>query len=1511
MKRCPECGEDTLNYLGNGAFECLSCGKRFEVDGVSDEERLPQSDAEENSVDTFLAETEQSVPEEEGPVVSEEEETAAADVEESEESAECPVSVYADDSAEEADEEGFVETFSDEEFADTYPEDAESSDAEEETLAMEGQTDACDIQTQPQEETDGESAAEKKNGVQGFLFVNEKRRVLAERLSDVRSDAAYSLTMKIVPAALMILFGILMLGLMGGAVAGMVIPEIFASDFVLEITGYDVLGMGAFAEAFTNAYGASAFIVAMAVILVLAGGAQLALALLDKSDKTIKYGFYVGEMCVLACVFVAACALIGGANEEMKAGPCAIVILLFTMIWMAALPFVYVLSIVPNAVACKEYLVAYFGDVATASKNIIAKIKADNERRRAIAATATAATAAAGEAVCETFREDGDDDFVQTYSDEYTPTGEIIEGAEDDEDVMETSCAEDDVFVCTTEAYGTSSDAYSSRFNLSFDDVIESIYVRGRYAGLRVVSGLLPFVVSLVQLICVFAMYEYGAPDITGIMFGCLLIPLFAYIVMAAISDKHNMGRIPLTVVWLISWFGFVGGFISWSILAYRSDSVYVTFVLLDSIAAVVSAVFFGIGMGRHYDKKLPLPQKSRRAQTVLVAVFLSLVLLLSIVPGCIYADSPFYDRMSDVEVGMSQKEVKALFGKADYTTGENDNVLYFTDNITAKRLYAELQKLSDKLERLGPYSSETASVLDEIMSLESDIERGNYRYFKLEFDAGKKTLMSVTYIPETKIGDSVTGNPDVTYSFVTNSVGDGLDDSSMYMKVRYEDSSSDYRMNSYAWRECYQSVTIADMIYYPIYDSLEIYYSLVYADPAYPPYTAAYSGSVEEVKKYMPNVANYYNTYFAQNGIFIPEGGSTPGTGGDTELSGTTQYFIWNNDATCPFEFDTTNYSLTSTNHNDSSSATFSMTFTEACTFAFDYRVSSERNYDIFSVRKNGSEIVRESGNLSSRFSVDMAAGDTLTFTYSKDSGTSSGEDCFYVTNVSVTGVDSQPGQGATTFFTWNNDSAYPFRFNTDNVFFSLASTNHASSSSATFSMTFTEACCVQLSYRVSSEQGCDYFTLKKNNTEVIRQSGNVSTPVVIKVDAGDTLTFTYSKNSSGNSGEDAGIIEEMLVVPVVLIPKVEGSDSYLSWSNENNLPFTVDEVVGGEGYTLTPFEAAYSEECYMKFTALQNCFFAFDCACDANAGDYTLSLNGNKLLNQSKTVDEYLVYVKEGDIITVTYRKPAYNPSEGSNAARFTSIPVQLTGTEAHYGWTADSTYPFYVGDNGTLMSSNKTNNTTSSVTFEIYESGTLTFNYEVSSEGPDYFRVYVNGTRRDSYSGTRSGTLTYSLSAGDEVRLSYSKDGSISTGDDRVRISGFEFVASGTGVVPGDELTDAFSVTNDSRYPFTYNSSSDSYTSTNKSDGTTSTLTLNVTKSGQLRFDWAVSSESSYDKLIVKKNNGSTALLTKSGVENGNYACSVVAGDVITFAYQKDSSQSRNDDEIIISNIGIFAE
>ena len=301
----------------------------------------------------------------------------------------------------------------------------------------------------------------------------------------------------------------------------------------------------------------------------------------------------------------------------------------------------------------------------------------------------------------------------------------------------------------------------------------------------------------------------------------------------------------------------------------------------------------------------------------------------------------------------------------------------------------------------------------------------------------------------------------------------------------------------------------------------------------------------------------------------------------------------------------------------------------------------------------------------------------------------------------------------------------------------------------------------------------------------------------------------------------------------------------------------------------------------------------------CYANAGDYTLSLNGNKLLNQSKTADEYLVYVKEGDIITVTYRKPAYNPSEGSNAARFTSIPVQLTGTEAHYGWTADSTYPFYVGDNGTLMSSNKTNNTTSSVTFEIYESGTLTFDYEVSSEGPDYFRVYVNSTRRDSYSGTRSGTLTYSLSAGDEVRLSYSKDGSISTGDDRVRISGFEFVASG------------FSVTNDSRYPFTYNSSSDSYTSTNKSDGTTSTLTLNVTKSGQLRFDWAVSSESSYDKLIVKKNNGSTALLTKSGVESGNYACSVVAGDVITFAYQKDSSQSSNDDEIIISNIGIFAE
>ena len=94
---------------------------------------------------------------------------------------------------------------------------------------------------------------------------------------------------------------------------------------------------------------------------------------------------------------------------------------------------------------------------------------------------------------------------------------------------------------------------------------------------------------------------------------------------------------------------------------------------------------------------------------------------------------------------------------------------------------------------------------------------------------------------------------------------------------------------------------------------------------------------------------------------------------------------------------------------------------------------------------------------------------------------------------------------------------------------------------------------------------------------------------------------------------------------------------------------------------------------------------------------------------------------------------------------------------------------------------------------------------------------------------------------------------------------------------------------------------------WTSTNKADSSTSSETYTFTaKDGVvLSFDWWVSSESGYDKLIVTLD-GST-ILEKSGNLSGTYSNAVSQGEhTLIVKYTKDSSQSSGSDQAKVSNI-----
>ena len=98
---------------------------------------------------------------------------------------------------------------------------------------------------------------------------------------------------------------------------------------------------------------------------------------------------------------------------------------------------------------------------------------------------------------------------------------------------------------------------------------------------------------------------------------------------------------------------------------------------------------------------------------------------------------------------------------------------------------------------------------------------------------------------------------------------------------------------------------------------------------------------------------------------------------------------------------------------------------------------------------------------------------------------------------------------------------------------------------------------------------------------------------------------------------------------------------------------------------------------------------------------------------------------------------------------------------------------------------------------------------------------------------------------------------------------------------------------------------------WTSTNHSSSSTSseTYTFTAAASATLSFDWWVSSEASYDKLIVTLDG--TTILEKSGSTSGTYNNAIAQGEhTLVVKYTKDGSQSSGSDQASVSNIVVSA-
>jgi len=315
---------------------------------------------------------------------------------------------------------------------------------------------------------------------------------------------------------------------------------------------------------------------------------------------------------------------------------------------------------------------------------------------------------------------------------------------------------------------------------------------------------------------------------------------------------------------------------------------------------------------------------------------------------------------------------------------------------------------------------------------------------------------------------------------------------------------------------------------------------------------------------------------------------------------------------------------------------------------------------------------------------------------------------------------------------YIFENSAQYPFTLK-DNIY---TSTNKASPSVSEARLAVISDGYVLISYYTSTEKDYDKLIIKHNAAEIVTASGTTSwTQKTISVKAGDTVSIAYSKDGSTSSGND--------MIRFIIDGK----------SMAETVPPGCEDAVVCETCGAVIKEAAghvYSGVCD---TECNNCKkvrtapeHTYDNACDAVCN----------VCESSRTVPDH-VYENECD-------------TDCSECGYIREVgPHYVIGRPAHTLKNCES-YPFELSE-GFYTSTNKASYSKSTFTVIAAHDCSLVIRYKVSSERSyDKLTISKNDSTLASVSGEVSETgLTVSLSEGDVLTISYSKNGSGSAGAD----------------------------------------------------------------------------------------------------------------------------------------------
>ena len=109
----------------------------------------------------------------------------------------------------------------------------------------------------------------------------------------------------------------------------------------------------------------------------------------------------------------------------------------------------------------------------------------------------------------------------------------------------------------------------------------------------------------------------------------------------------------------------------------------------------------------------------------------------------------------------------------------------------------------------------------------------------------------------------------------------------------------------------------------------------------------------------------------------------------------------------------------------------------------------------------------------------------------------------------------------------------------------------------------------------------------------------------------------------------------------------------------------------------------------------------------------------------------------------------------------------------------------------------------------------------------------------------------------------------------------------------------------ITNDVTYPYTFDETNKTWTSTNHDHGKTGTITFSVKEDGDYYLNYSVSSESNYDKAYFYKNDNIVGEESYSGTISSSISLTgLTTSDVIKVSYTKDTSGSSGSDNVVFS-------